>query len=361
MQIGIVGLPSSGKTTLLQTMTRTHLDESAARRKQTNIATVKVPDHRVEKLAEYYHPKRQIFASIEFVDVIGLNKGDRDSTQFTGGFLASVRTNDALIEVVRVFDDPIYPHPEGSLDPERDVRILETEFILSDMTVIENRLERITKQSSRSAMTDALKAEIALLERCQQALENEQPIRALDFDPAEEKLVRGFQFLSYKPMLVVLNVDEDRLADAPDLVAGLQEKFAAHRLTFDYFSGKIEMELGQLSDEDAAAFMADYGIKESALVRIINAAYRMLGLITFLTCGEDECRAWTIRQGYTAKEAAGAIHTDLSDRFIRAETVHFEDFVECGSMTACKEKGVWRLEGKEYIVKDGDILCIRNS
>jgi hypothetical protein len=361
MQIGIVGLPASGKTTFLQTMTRTHLDESAARRKQANVAMVKVPDARVDRLAEFFRPKRRVLTAIEFVDVIGLQKNDRQSTQFTSGFLANVRTNDALLHIVRLFDDPVFPHPEGSLDPERDIRFLETEFILSDLTLIEARLERVKQQSSRTALTDQGKLEVALLERCAAALDREQPLRLLEFNEEELRIVRGFQFLSAKPLLVVLNCDENLNGQSKTLLAQLREKFAGQGLAFDVFIGKVEMELARLEEADAAAFMEEYGIKESALVRIIGSAFEMLGLITFLTCGEDECRAWTIRRGMTAREAAGAIHTDLSDRFIRAETVHFDDYVSHGSFAACKDKGLWRLEGKDYIVRDGDILCIRNS
>ncbi len=342
-------------------MTRTHLEASAARHKQANVAMVKVPDARVEKLAEIYKPKRQVFASIEFVDVIGLQRNDRESTQFANGFLANVRSNDALIHIVRIFDDPVYPHPEGSIDPARDIRLLETEFILSDLAIIETRLERIAKQSTRAALTDLGKLEVAVLQQCAAALEQEKPLRLLDFTPEEERIVRGFQFLTAKPLLVVLNCDEGMNGHSETALAQLRERFSAQGMAFDAFIGKVEMELAQLNDAEAAAFMEDYGIKESALVRIIRSAYHMLGLITFLTYGEDECRAWTIRQGMTAREAAGAIHTDLSDRFIRAETVHFDDFIIHKSMTACKEKGLWRLEGKDYIVRDGDILSIRNS
>jgi ribosome-binding ATPase len=361
MQIGIVGLPSSGKTTLFQAITRAHLDESAARRKQANIAVVKVPDARVDKLADVFHPKKRVFASVEFVDVVGLKKGDHSSTQFTGSFLANVMTNDALIHVVRAFDDPVIPHPEGSVDPARDISILESEFILADMAIIEGRLERMTKQTAKSSTGDSAKIEIALLERCHAALEEEHPLRALEYDAAEERILRGYQFLSLKPILVVINVSEQESDQVPQILETLSNRFTGSHFTFENFLGKVEMELAQLSDEDAEAFMAEYGIKESALARIIALAYRMLGLITFLTCGEDECRAWPIKAGISAKEAAGAIHTDLSDRFIRAETVHFDDFVTYGSIAACKEKGAWRLEGKDYKVKDGDILNIRNS
>ncbi len=359
MQIGIVGLPSSGKTTLFQTMTRTLLDEGAAQKKQTNIAVVKVPDRRVDRLAEIFRPKRSVFTSVEFVDVIGLAKGDRNSTQFTSAFLANVKTNDALIHVVRAFDDLTCPHPEGSVDPARDVRLLETEFLLSDMAVVENRFERLRKQATKISAEG--KAELTALETCYAALEQERPLRTLELDPAEARIVRGFQFLTAKPTLVVLNVGEEGMAEREQLAAALRAKFPNEGLAFDSFVGQVEMELAQLSDEDADAFMADYGLTESALHRIIGSAYEMLGLISFLTCGEDECRAWAIRRGASAQEAAGAIHTDLMTRFIRAETVHFDDFVELGSMTACKEKGVWRLQGKEYVVQDGDILNIRHG
>jgi ribosome-binding ATPase YchF (GTP1/OBG family) len=202
---------------------------------------------------------------------------------------------------------------------------------------------------------------VAVLDRCALALEAEQPLRLLEFNAEEARLVRGFQFLSAKPLLVVLNCDERMDGASNELLTAMREKFAGRQIAFDIFIGKVEMELARLSEEEAADFMEEYGIKESALARIIGSAYQMLGLITFLTCGDDECRAWTIRRGMTAKEAAGAIHTDLSDRFIRAEAVHFDDFAAQGSIAACKEKGLWRLEGKDYIVRDGDILCIRNS
>ena len=359
MQIGIVGLPSSGKTTLFQTMTRTHLDEAAAQRKQTNLAVVKVPDPRVDQLADVFQPKRRVYTSVEFVDVIGLSKGDRDSTQFTSSFLGGVRTNDALIHVVRMFDDPMCPHPEGSLNPARDLRLLEEEFLLTDMAVVENRFARLRKQTAR--VDDVAKAELRALEKCYAALEQERPVRTLEFEPAEDRVVRGYQFLTAKPLLAVLNLPEDQIGRQEELLAPLREQFAPQGLAFDAFSGKVEMELAQLPDEDAAAFMADYGIEESALTRIIRSAYQMLGLISFLTCGDDECRAWTIKRGANAQQAAGAIHTDLSDRFIRAETVHFDDFITLGSMSACKERGVWRLQGKDYVVRDGDILSIRHG
>jgi ribosome-binding ATPase len=360
MQIGIVGLPTSGKSTLFQTMTRTHLDDAALGRQQANIAVVKVPDARVDTLGGYFHPKKLVYTSIEFVDVIGLKKGDRDSTQFTNAFLASVKTNDALIHVVRAFDDPLYPHPEGSVDPARDIRILETEFILSDLAMIEARLEKMRKQVQRM-QDDKSKLELRVLERAHAWLEQEQPLRLLAMDEHERLAIKGYQFLSQKPLLAVINLGEDRMGERDALSAELGAAFAGVGIAVDAFSGKVEMELAQMEDEEAAVFMEEYGLKESALTRIIAAAYRMLGLISFLTAGDDECRAWTIRAHTPAHLAAGAIHTDLMTRFIRAEVVHFDDFVRHGSFAACKEHGVWRLEGKEYVVRDGDILTIRHG
>ncbi|MBR9974218.1 MAG: redox-regulated ATPase YchF [Bacteroidetes bacterium] len=360
MQIGLVGLPFSGKSTLFQTMTRTHIDEATLARQQTNTAMVKVPDARVDKLGEIFQPKKLVYTSIEFVDVVGLKKGDHTSTQFTGAFLGGVKTNDALMFVVRAFDDPLYPHPEGSIDPARDVAILETEFLLSDLAMIENRIEKLRKQVHK-VQDDKLKRELVLLEKFQERLESEQPLRTLKLDPHDAALIKGYQFLTLKPTLVVLNLEDSAVADRDRMVAELQEQYADKGIVVDAFFGKIEMELAQMEDADAAEFMKDYGIAESALTRIIRAAYDMLGLISFLTFGEDECRAWTIRRDTPAQEAAGAIHTDLMNRFIRAEVVHFEKFLEHGSIQACKDHGHWRLEGKEYVVQDGDMLTIRHG
>lgn len=360
MQIGIVGLPFSGKTTLYQTLTRSSLDEAAGHRQQAHVAMVKVPDARVDTLGTYFHPKKHVYTSVEFVDVVGLKKGDHDSTQFTGAFLASVKTNDALIHVVRAFDDPLYPHPEGSIDPERDIRILEAEFLLSDMAILEGRIDRMKKQLQKSP-DDKQRFELRTLEKALAAVEQERPLRIVPFDVNERHAIQGYQFLTAKPLLALFNYGEVEAASGQAASSELRARVAAAGIAVDAFSGKIEMELAQLADEDAREFMADYGITESALTRIIASAYRMLGLITFLTAGEDECRAWAIRRGMNAQEAAAEIHTDLGARFIRAEVVHFEDFVAHGSYAACKEKGFWRLEGKEYIVRDGDMLLIRHS
>ena len=360
MQIGIVGLPYCGKSTLFQTMTRTHLDDAALARQQTNLAVVKVPDARVDKLGDMFNPKKLVYTSVEFVDVVGLKKGDHSSTQFTGAFLGGVKTNDALIHVVRLFDDPLYPHPEGSIDAMRDINILEAEFVLSDLAMIETRLEKLRKQVLK-APDDKSKHELRILERFQQTLEDGKPLRTLDLDANDRAQIKGYQFLSLKPVLVVLNLEEAQVGSMQALVADMQAQVRSMGMSVDAFAGKIEMELAQLSDEEAGEFMKDYGLEESALTRIIRSAYDMLGLIAFLTFGEDECRAWTIRRNTPAHEAAGAIHTDLMNRFIRAEIVHFDDFVRLGSIQACKDAGLWRLEGKEYVVRDGDMMTVRHG
>jgi GTP-binding protein YchF len=264
------------------------------------------------------------------------------------------------MHVVRAFDDPLYPHPEGSVDPARDVAILETEFLLSDLAMIENRIDKLRKQVQK-VQDDKLKRELVLLEQFQKTLEEEKPLRTLRLDPHDAALIKGYQFLTLKPMLVVLNLEDGAITDRDRMVADLQARYGGSGIVVDAFLGKIEMELAQMDDDDAAEFMKDYGIAESALTRIIRAAYDMLGLISFLTAGDDECRAWTIQRHTPAHLAAGAIHTDLMNRFIRAEVVHFDDFVKHGSIQACKDAGHWRLEGKEYIVLDGDMLTIRHG
>ncbi|MAT40175.1 MAG: redox-regulated ATPase YchF [Ectothiorhodospiraceae bacterium] len=360
MQIGIVGLPFSGKTTLFQTLTQTYLDSAAAHKQDAHVAMVKVPDERVDKLGEMFNPKKLVYTSIEFVDVVGLKRDDRNSAQFTNTFLAKVKTNDALLHVVKTFDDPMYPHSEGSIDPVRDVAILEAEFILADMAMAESRIDKLKKQIQKT-QDDRDKAELAALEKCYKALEEERPLRTLDISPQEEFLIRGFQMLSQKPLMVVLNLSEAQLGERERMIEEIRTKYAASGIHVDAFAGKIEMEMAQLEDEESEMFMQEYGIQESALNRIIGSAYKTLGLISFLTFGEDECRAWTIEAGTNAQNAAGEIHTDLMNRFIRAEVVHFDDLMKHGSIQACKDEGVWRLEGKEYTVKDGDLMTIRHG
>jgi GTP-binding protein YchF len=361
MQIGIVGLPYSGKTTLFQAATKTRVDPAAAGKSEIHQAIVKVPDGRLDRCSEIFKPPKTVHATIEFVDVVGLKKGESGSTQFTTNFLSNVKNNDALVQVVRVFSDESVPHPDGSIDAVRDISTFETEFILSDMAIIENRLEKLRKQVQKVG-DEQSKRELPLLEKCHAILESETPLRDADLTREEVVTLKTYQLLSIKPMLIALNCDESQIASAQSLVATIAAKKEAKQTKVLSFFGKIDLEISELSGEEASSFMAEYGIKESALDTLIREAYALLGLQSFLTVGEDECRAWTIRKGMNAQEAAGVIHSDFYAKFIRAEVVNYTDFIaHDGSFAKTKEAGLWRLEGKEYPVKDGDILNIRHS
>lgn len=361
MQIGIVGLPFSGKSTLFQTITKTHLDPSVLTKAEAHHAIVKVPDARLDKCSEIFSPKSTVYATIEFVDVVGLKKGESGSTQFTTNFLSKVKTNDALIQVVRLFANDVVPHPDGTIDGMRDIASFETEFILSDLSVIETRIDKIKKQLQK-AHDEQVKKELPVLEKCRQLLESEKPLREVEFTKEEAFILKTYQLLSIKPMLIALNFDESQLATTAGTVKLVADKYGAKHTKVVSFFGKIEMEMSELSDDEAKSFMDEYGIKESALTTLIREAYALLGLQSFFTVGEDECRAWTIRKGMTAQEAAGVIHSDFVNKFIRAEVVHYDHFIaHGGSFAKTKEAGHWRLEGKEYIVNDGDIMEIRHS
>ncbi|MCZ2270023.1 MAG: redox-regulated ATPase YchF [Ignavibacteriales bacterium] len=360
MQIGIVGLPFTGKSTLFQTITKTHFDPSELAKSESHQAVVKVPDARLDKLTEMFNPKKKVNATIEFVDVVGLQKGDSGSTQFTGNFLAKVKTNDALVQVVRLFDNDAVPHPDGSINMMRDINSFETEFILSDLAIVEKRLETVGKQILKT-QDEKLKREVPVLEKCSELLQEEKPLRDYHFSKEDLLILKTYQLLSIKPMLIALNFDESQVNDTEKYMNELVKHKLGHNTKALSFFGQIEKEMADLSEEDSNVFMSDYGITESALDKLIRQAYDLLGLQSFLTVGEDECRAWTIKKGMTAQEAAGEIHTDFYKKFIRAEVVHYDDFVEAGSFAKAKEVGKWRLEGKEYIVKDGDIISVRHS
>ncbi|MFZ2323461.1 MAG: redox-regulated ATPase YchF [Ignavibacteriaceae bacterium] len=360
MQIGIVGLPFTGKSTLFQTITKTLLDPNELTKSETHQAMIKVPDTRLDKLTEMFNPKKKVNATIDVVDVVGLQKGDSGSTQFTGNFLAKVKTNDALVQVVRLFDNPAVPHPDGSINMMRDVNSFETEFILSDLAIVEKRIDSIKKQILKT-QDEKLKRELPVLEKCNELLQNETPLRDHDFSKEDLMVLKTYQLLSIKPMLIALNFDESQVNDTEKYLNELVKNILGHNTKALSFFGQIEKEMSDLSEEDAKVFMQDYGIKESALDKLIREAYDLLGLQSFLTAGEDECRAWTIKKGMTAQEAAGEIHTDFYKKFIRAEVVSYDDFIETGSFAKAKELGKWRLEGKEYIVKDGDIISVRHS
>jgi len=359
MQIGLVGLQYSGKSTLFNTLSKKN-SESSQSKEEAAIEVVKVPDERLDKLTSIFNPKKQVNATIEVFDIPGLKMSDDNKVKITSGFLSGVKNNDALFYVIRGFIDDGVAHPMNSINPKRDIEFLNTEFLLSDMAFLESRLEKLKKDVLK-AKDDKIKREIPLIEKCLAHCESELPLYTLQIDENETKLLSGYQLLTLKQLAIAVNYDENSIQDVDSQIEQLKKEFKKSNTSIIPFFAKIEHELSKLNDDDQSTFMQDYGIKESALNRILRISYELLGLQSFFTVGEDECRAWTIKKNYTAQQAAGVIHTDFFNRFIRAEVVHYEDFLKHGSFGKCKEAGAWRLEGKEYIVKDGDILNIRHN
>jgi GTP-binding protein YchF len=362
LRLVIVGLPSSGKTTVFNSLTRAEaaVGTYTAAEDQPNLATVKVPDSRLDVLAGIFKPKKIVPADVQYVDVAGLAKGMGEKG-LSGQLLGHLAQGQALVHVVRAFEDPNVPHPEDTVDPLRDIETINLEFTFSDLGIIEKRLRRIkdTIAKTRGPEREANEREAAVLERLQGELEAGTPIRAVELSDDEQKILRGFGFLTAKPLLILLNLGEDQLgAPGEELVAQARAQFGGPQIEVAALAGKIEMELAQLEPADAADFMTDLGITESGLDRVIAISYQLLGLISFLTAGPDECRAWTIPAGSTAVEAAGSIHSDLARGFIRAETVAYEDLVAAGSLAEARKRGVLRAEGRTYIVKDGDVIEI---
>lgn len=357
MQTGIIGLPLVGKTSLFRILTRARVEARSAPN-QAHIGIARVPDDRLGKLAEVFKPKKITYATIEYVDIGGLQK-DREKNAAS---LVPLREADALALVVRLFEDPAVPYEGEKLDAIRDIESVEIELMLNDLEQASKRIERVEKDLKKKK-DPQLEAELSLLARCRQALESEHPLRELDFKPEERKMLHGFEFLSQKPMLYVLNLGDDEAAEADRAVEKHHlEKLAARPQTAIVpFCGKIEAELADLDDAEVAEMMSAYGLAESGRDRLIQATYRLLGLISFLTCGEPEVRAWTIRRGATAPEAAGAIHSDIEHGFIKAEVVNWKDLLEAGSFGAARERAQVRLEGKDYIVQEGDVILFRHS
>lgn len=357
MQTGIIGLPQVGKTSLFRILTRARV-ESRTQPGQAHVGIARVPDSRVTQLAEIFKPKKITFATIEYVDIGGLQK-DREKNSAS---LVPLREADALAHVVRVFEDPAIPHPSGSIDAMRDIDSIEIELMLTDLEEATRRLERVEKDLKKKK-DPQIELEQSVLLRCRAALEAEKPLREMEFKPEEKKAVTGFTFLTQKPMLYVLNLGDDEASDIDHVVEKHKlEKLATKPQTAVVpFCGKIEAELADLADAEAAEMMKAYGIAESGRDRLIQATYRLLGLISFLTCGEPECRAWTIERGMTAQKAAGAIHSDIEKNFIKAEVVRWQDLLAAGSFAVAKERGQFRLEGKEYIVQDGDVILFRHG
>jgi GTP-binding protein YchF len=359
MQIGIVGLPNSTKTTIFNALTKSQEETAVTSSGQVEVHTaiVEVPDPRVDKLSEMFNPEKTTYARVQYNDVAGLKIGSGQDGSLSGQLLNAISQSDAILHVVRAFEDDRIPHPDGNVDAIRDLSALEFEFLISDLQIVERRLERLSHDLDRKGTypeRSADQAELDVLTRIKVTLEKEQPIRSMEFSPAEEKITRGFQFLTAKPELIALNVGDEGSEDPADFSIGKNENGDIVCL-----HGALEMEIAQLTEDDADLFMREYGIIEPGLNRMIRLNYELLGLQSFFTVGEDEVRAWTITQGATAVEAAGTIHSDLARGFIRAEVVSYQDLIEAGSLGEVKKLGKTRLEGKDYIVQDGDILNIR--
>ena len=355
MKAGIIGLPSSGKSTLFQLLTGAAAPAPGSR-PEARLGVARVPDPRVDALAAIYSPRKSTWATVEYADVPGVAKGEGSALVD----LPALRNVDALVHVVRAFESDRVPHPDGSVDPLRDAKMIELELILADLDAVERRLTRLEAGIKKANQAEDV-AERAIFLRMKDCLEGERPLRELALADDERRRLRSYSFLSEKPMLLVVNLGEGGIREAAGFLerSGLVAFAARPHLAFCPVAAPIEAEMAELPAEDARAFREDLGLHEPGLDRVIRTSYALLGLISFLTTGEDECRAWTIRRGTRAQQAAGAVHSDIERGFIRAEVVAFEDLVAAGSIAACREKGTLRLEGKDYEVRDGDVINFR--
>jgi len=358
MQVTIVGLPGSGKTTVFNALTGGHAETGgfSGARAAPNLAVVKVPDQQVDRLAALFVPKKTTYADVTYVDVAIPAGAAREGT-VNPDVLAQVRNADTLLHVARAFDDPTAP---TAADHWRDVEDLDLEFTVADLTVIEKRLEKLktTGRHGSQAERDLAAREEELLARIEPHLSDGKPIRSFGLAPDEELLLRGYRFLTQKPVLVVLNIDEARLPEASGLESAGRERYAQPQSDVAALAGKIEAEIAELTEEDARPFMDDLGIDEPSRGRVIRLTYALLGLFSFYTAGEDECRAWTLRAGSSAVDAAGAIHSDLARGFIRAEVIGVDDLLDAGSMAEARKRGTLRQEGKTYLVRENDVINV---
>ena len=360
LRAGLIGFPSSGKTALFQLLTSAREAPRAAGKQEANVGVSRVPDDRLDRLTELFKPRKHVPATVEFADMGGAASGKSGAAALLD--VAAFRNADALLHVVRMFRDPSVPHASGSVDAARDVRTMEDELILADLGVVERRLERLERDLKKQGSPE-LKKEQEILQVCRTALEAGKPLRDLELPPDDLRRLRGFQFLSSKPLLLVLNLDEADLpqADRAIALAGIEEFVKGPNTRAVPICARIELEIAQLEPADAAAFMADLGLKESGLDRVIRASYDLLGYISFFTVGEDENRAWSIPRGTNAQNAAGEIHSDIQRGFIRAEVCRYEHLLARGSIAALRDHAELRLEGKEYIVLDGDVINFRHA
>jgi len=354
MQTGIIGLPQVGKTTLFRILTKASVDAKGGQ--QTHVGIAKVPEPRLLDLAKLYNPKKVTYATVQYVDLGGMQKERMREA------LASLREVDCIAHVIRVFDDPSVPHAEGSIDPLRDATNLELELMFSDLDQITKRLERLEKDLKKKA-DKQFELEKTVLEKCKAHLEAEKPLRELELTAEERKPIGGFLFLSQRPMLFVLNLGDEEAGELETAVE--RHKLGAlhgrPNTAVVAVCGRLEAELAEMDEKEAAELLASYGLKEPGLNRLIRATYDLMGLTSFFTAGEPEVRAWTIHKGTNAVKAAGAIHSDIEKGFIRAEVVRWDDLVAAGSLGAAREKAQVRLEGKDYIVQEGDVILFRHS
>ncbi len=357
MKSGIIGLPQVGKTSLFKILTKAHVETHGGR--EAHIGVARVPDERLDKLSALYNPRKTIHASVEYADVAAIGQEALKDTAYA----TALRNVDALVHVLRAFEDPAVPHV-GAIDPARDARNVEFDLMVNDLGQIEKRLERLVKDLKKMRSPE-LEKENELMVKSKEQLERERPLRELELVPEDRKRLRGFMFLSQKPILYVLNIGES--ADLGSELEHAVEKFGLQEIASrpnagaTAICGKVEAELAEMDDAEAAEFLSSYNLRESGLVRLIRKTYELMGLISFLTVGEDECRAWTVPRGTRAVEAAGAIHTDLEKHFIRAEVTHWDALLEAGSEANARARGTLRLEGKDYVVKDGDVVHVRHS
>ena len=361
MKLGIVGLPNVGKSTLFNAIT--NAGAQAANFPfctiEPNVGMVTVPDSRLDALAEMYHPEKYTPAVIEFVDIAGLVKGASAGEGLGNKFLSHIRETDAIIHLVRCFEDPNVIHVDGNVNPIRDIETINLELIFSDLEVLERKITRVEKDLKGDKM---LIGELDLLKRVKETLENGKCARSMEFSDDERAMLSDVALLTLKPVIYVANISENQLSDdftSTEEYKALKAHAQSEGSELIYICAQIEAELAELSGEDKKAFLDDLGIKESGLDALIRASYKLLGYISFLTAGPKEVRAWTIVNGTKAPQAAGKIHTDMERGFIRAEVISFDDLMKCGSMTAAKEKGLIRSEGKDYVFRDGDIVVIR--
>jgi len=354
MQTGIIGLPQVGKTALFRILTKANVEGRGGQ--ETRVGVAKVPEPRLAELAKLYNPKKITYATVNYVDLGGMQKERMRES------LASLREVDAIAHVIRVFDDPSVPHAEGSIDPLRDATNLELELILSDHEQVAKRLEKLEKELKKKADKQQ-ELEKTVLDKCRVHLEAEKPLRELELTPEERKPIGGFLFLSARPMLYVLNLGDDEASELDTAVERHKLSALQGRPNTSVIAicGRLEAELAEMEEKEAAELLASYGLKEPGLNRLIRATYDLMGLVQFFTAGEPEVRAWTIHKGSTAVKAAGAIHSDIEKGFIRAEVVKWSDLLAAGSIAAAKEKAQVRLEGRDYVVQEGDVILFRHS